>query len=72
MLRRLFGTAAAAAAFFVVVSAVCTAGRSAAACVCVCTGQNPSEALVSSALEDQKGRGQCADNITAMVVVFRA
>lgn len=33
-------------------------------------GQNPSEALVNNALADQQQRGHCADNITAMVVVF--
>lgn len=33
-------------------------------------GQNPSEALVHHALADQQQRGHCADNITAMVVVF--
>ncbi|KAL8446650.1 hypothetical protein Emag_004657 [Eimeria magna] len=35
-------------------------------------GENPSEALVHHALDDQQQRGHCADNITAMVVVFAA
>ncbi|KAL8434071.1 hypothetical protein Efla_001543 [Eimeria flavescens] len=33
-------------------------------------GDNPSEALVHHALDDQQQRGHCADNITAMVIVF--